>query len=482
MGGIVKRLSPVLIGVMILSTLMTLWVGEKNTAAAQGGAARRARIIAFVDLSEVNTRRFFQTTYRALKQSYGNRLEFSIKHVPRPRTSGETIAEAVYCAGDQFRQPDFIDALASGNYTSDKQGMVALAGQLRMNTGTFSECLEKGKKRPFVEADVKEAQKIGLRGVPAFFVQGEYIEGAAGFGAFRSVIDRHLQATTRSPIKIQIVYDKTFKFDDPHKYFSYLNTYFFPDSELSLISHRSPEGQKLMKEVGGRALPTVIFSREVEQTSQFGYFQNELEKHGSVYVLKPEGYTGIVEFIEAPAVGNNPVKGNAKASITITEFSDFECPACGEFVRNTLPKLMEKYIKPGQVKMVFRNYPLTRMHPNAEGAAIAGECAHKAGLFWAYHDKLFENQKALDKASLIKYAEGLGQNGKNFTDCMSAADMRADVQKDLADGSKYGVRSTPTLLINRIRVSGTDAQTVYAILDYLLKKPSAKAEVETSRN
>ncbi|MBI1747821.1 MAG: thioredoxin domain-containing protein [Acidobacteria bacterium] len=476
-----KRLRPVFVSGLAFIIATLLWAGDGERLLAQSGAIRRVKIIAFIDLSDSYTKRFFQSTYRAIKQTYADRVEFVLRHAPRPRSAGETLAEAVYCAGDQFRQWDYVEALASGNFSGDQQVLIGLASQLRMNTASFSECLAKGKKRPFVEADLKEAGNVGLRGTPVFYVHGEYIEGVAGFSAFRPIIDRVLQASTRSPIKIQIVYNSQFPLDDPHKFYAYLNTYFFPESEFSLISHSSSEGQKLMKASGARWLPAVLFGREIEISNKFSQFQDELERRNGAFVLKPSGYTGIVEFLDAPPAGNYPVKGNAKAPITITEFSDFECPACGEFVRNTLPKITERYIKPGQARLVFRNYPLTGLHPNAEGAAMAAECAAKAGIFWSYHDQLFANAKNLETASLIKYAESLGQDGKIFGQCLRASETRKQVHQDIQDGTKFGVRSTPTLLINKYRVSGSDSNSVHAVINYLLKKNSDKPAVESSR-
>ena len=92
------------------------------------------------------------------------------------------------------------------------------------------------------------------------------------------------------------------------------------------------------------------------------------------------------------SIDNDPIIGNPNAPITIVEFSDFQCPFCARFHVETLPLIMNEYINEGQVKLVFRDFPIQSIHPNALPASVASECANEQGKFKEMHDMLFENQ------------------------------------------------------------------------------------------
>ncbi len=89
-------------------------------------------------------------------------------------------------------------------------------------------------------------------------------------------------------------------------------------------------------------------------------------------------------------IGDSPVKGDANAPITIVEFSDFQCPFCARFYTQTLGQIEREYIDTGKVKLVYKDFPLNSIHPNAQKAAEAARCAGEQNKFWEYHDKLFE--------------------------------------------------------------------------------------------
>jgi len=93
-------------------------------------------------------------------------------------------------------------------------------------------------------------------------------------------------------------------------------------------------------------------------------------------------------------MGNLPILGNQNAPVTIIEFSDFQCPFCQSFFQNTYSQLKKDYIDSGKVKLVYRTFPLTTIHPNAQGSAEAAECANDQGKFWDMHNIFFQNQNA----------------------------------------------------------------------------------------
>ena len=169
---------------------------------------------------------------------------------------------------------------------------------------------------------------------------------------------------------------------------------------------------------------------------------------------------------------NEPVLGNKDAKVTIVEFADFQCPFCKSFFQQSFNDIKTKYIDTGKVKYVFRHFPLTNIHVNAEIAGVAAECANNQGKFWQYHDLLYTNGQAdgtnLDKASLEKYASSLGLNsgtlglGKNkFNQCLENNSTLAIVQADQQEGVKAGITGTPSFFINGKSIVGAQPTAVF---------------------
>jgi protein-disulfide isomerase len=143
-------------------------------------------------------------------------------------------------------------------------------------------------------------------------------------------------------------------------------------------------------------------------------------------------------------VKNAPLRGDASAPITLVEFSDFMCPHC-KHLQPVLDKLLEEYR--GQVKLYFKNYPITSAHPDAPIAAAAALAAGKQGKFWAFHDRLFaSDQQHEDMSVLEKYAKDLKLDMNKWR--ADIEPMKAQVEADHAEGQKLDIDSTPTLYIN----------------------------------
>ncbi len=151
---------------------------------------------------------------------------------------------------------------------------------------------------------------------------------------------------------------------------------------------------------------------------------------------------------------NDPSLGDSNAKVSIVEFSDFQCPFCATFVRETFDDLKREYIDTGKVSFTFKNFPLTNTHRNAMAAALAAECANEQGKFWEYHDKLFRSQKSLEKKDLKEYAEDLDLNTDTFNTCLDSEKYKDEVSNDLEEGTGLGVRGTPTFFINGRALSG----------------------------
>ena len=152
--------------------------------------------------------------------------------------------------------------------------------------------------------------------------------------------------------------------------------------------------------------------------------------------------------------GNNPVIGNPNAPITIIEFSDFQCPFCAKFHMQTLPTIMDEYINKGKVKLVFRDFPIQSIHPNAVPASIAAECANGQGKFEQMYHMLFKKQKEWSNletsyaiALFNQYASELQLNEEKFDTCIKNVKYIEEVQKDLDEGRTFGVTGTPGFFI-----------------------------------
>jgi protein-disulfide isomerase len=167
------------------------------------------------------------------------------------------------------------------------------------------------------------------------------------------------------------------------------------------------------------------------------------------------------------------VKGNPKARVMIVEFSDFQCPYCGQ-VEATLKSVLAKH--EGTVALAFRDMPITQIHPFAEGAAEAARCAAEQGKFWEYHDLLFADQGALDRNGLIAKAAKLQLDPKQFETCISSEKYKSQVQQDNQEGMRAGVSGTPGFFINGVFISGAQPEAIFEkiIEDQLVLAASAK--------
>jgi protein-disulfide isomerase len=140
-----------------------------------------------------------------------------------------------------------------------------------------------------------------------------------------------------------------------------------------------------------------------------------------------------------------PVRGVKEAPVTLVEFSDFHCPFCNR-AQPTLKQVLERY--PGKVKLVYRDFPLDALHPQARQAAEAARCANDQGKFWEYHDVLYSNAPRGGADDLRRYAEQVALDLPKFEQCISSGTHRVGVQRDVEEGSRLGVTGTPAFFVN----------------------------------
>jgi protein-disulfide isomerase len=161
------------------------------------------------------------------------------------------------------------------------------------------------------------------------------------------------------------------------------------------------------------------------------------------------------------------VLGSPDAPVTLMEYADYQCPYCGmayPIVKQLQHRLSENLC------LVFRNFPLTEIHPFAEGAAEAAEAAGAQGKFWEMHDTLYENQEALAIENLMAYAKQLHLDVPRFASELEGRAYAGRVREDFLSGVRSGVNGTPTFFINGVRHDGGyDFNTLFAAIQTRLK-------------
>lgn len=174
--------------------------------------------------------------------------------------------------------------------------------------------------------------------------------------------------------------------------------------------------------------------------------------------------------VKGLAATDHVIGGNANSKVTVIEYSDFECPFCGQFLPAAKQMLAEF---PNDVRLVYRHFPLS-FHPSAQKAAEASECAAKFkgnDGFWKMHDQLFANQTTLGTDLYVRLAKGLGINEADFKKCLDSGETASIVSADMASGNDAGVNGTPATFINGKLVSGA---VPYATLKQELIAAGAK--------
>jgi protein-disulfide isomerase len=347
-------------------------------------------------------------TLAQIKENYAKDVRVVFRNQPLPfHANAKPAAEAALAAHEQGKFWEMHDKLFSNQKALDRASLEKYAQELGLNVGKFKAALDSGKFKAKVEADMAAGSAVGANGTPTFFINGRELVGAQPFDAFKKVIDEEIA-------KADKLLASGTKADE--LYAKIL-------AENIAAAPAAPAGGA----EGAQAEPAV---QKVD-------------------------------------VGNAPVKGAKNAPVTIVAFSDFECPFCSRVVP-TLKQIEEQY--QGKVKVAFKNQPLS-FHANAKPAAAAALAAHEQGKFWEMHDKLFANQRALDRASLEKYAQELGLNVGKFKAALDSGKFNAQIEADSAEGTRLGANGTPTFFINgRTLVGAQPFEAFKRVIDEELKK------------
>jgi|WetSurMetagenome_2_1015567.scaffolds.fasta_scaffold02883_6 protein-disulfide isomerase len=157
-------------------------------------------------------------------------------------------------------------------------------------------------------------------------------------------------------------------------------------------------------------------------------------------------------------LGNSPFQGKSDAALILVEFSDYQCPFCARYARETAPLIKKEYIETGKIKHVYVDFPLESIHPLAFKAAEAANCAGEQGKYWEMHSRLFANQQKLEPWTA--HALAIGLDVSRFEACLNDAHQAEAVRLNLAEGKKAGVGGTPTFFLAYADPKSSSVRTI----------------------
>jgi protein-disulfide isomerase len=213
--------------------------------------------------------------------------------------------------------------------------------------------------------------------------------------------------------------------------------------------------------------PQIIqYLQDTQKRDLQAAFAEQLRKSATLEVNLRAPESPVLEI----ATDDQPVKGNPAAPVTIVEFTDFQCPSCAA-AQSTLERLVAEY--GDRVRLVVRDFPLDQ-HEFAAKAAEAAEAARAQGKYWEYATLLFTNQKALSVDKLKEYATQVGLDRQKFDAALDSGQMAEKVQRDLIDGVRLGVGSTPSFFVNGRIANNRSYEGLKAAIDKALAEKAAK--------
>jgi protein-disulfide isomerase len=173
------------------------------------------------------------------------------------------------------------------------------------------------------------------------------------------------------------------------------------------------------------------------------------------------------------------IRGASSATVWLVEISDFQCPFCKQWHDQVFGTIDREYVKTGKVRLAYMNFPLTRIHPNAQAAAEAAMCAGVQGKFWELHESLFQTQPhwaelKTPRAVFDSLAKAAGVDPKGWSSCMATHATAALIEADRDRSAKAGVESTPTFFVGDRALAGAyPVDTFRVALDQAIAKAKA---------
>lgn len=182
------------------------------------------------------------------------------------------------------------------------------------------------------------------------------------------------------------------------------------------------------------------------------------------------------------SIAESPVRGDRNAPVTLVEFTDYQCPYCKRHALVTVPQIIKDFVDSGKLKYVIREFPLTAIHPKAQKLSEAALCAGNQGKYWEMHDRFFSETGKPDPANLSADLGALGLNAEQFKECLDSGRYAKQVETDLADGVKLGVRGTPSFFIGKTNPASNRTVRATRMLSGAQGYPTFQAEIEKVLN
>ena len=367
-------------------------------------------------------------------QDYGDDVRVVFKHNPLHfHSNALDAAIASLAAHKQGKFWEYAEKLFEKQKELGAATYEAVAKELGLDVEQFKKDLKDPGLMQRINWDEGASVALGATGTPAFFINGVKLSGAQPIDKFKELIDAELT-------KAKALREKGVK-----------------PEQLSLELTRQNAGTEKYVSwwVEGRQPPKPPSRDPQKADAKKPEKEEDTKTVWGVTLRQGEGAAG------------DPVKGPPHALVTIVEFSDFECPFCSK-VNPTIKKVMETY--GDQVRVLFKHNPLS-FHKQARLAAKATLAAHEQGKFWEMHDLLFENQKALERADLEKYAEQIGLDLAAFRAALDDDRFEARVAEDQELAGEVDAQGTPNLFINGRKFTGAKSfEDLKPAIDEEIKK------------
>jgi protein-disulfide isomerase len=336
-----------------------------------------------------------EPTLKQVEQAFPGSVRVVWKHQPLPATmhpQARPAAEAAEAAREQGKFWEMHDRLFESQRSLSPELYESTARALGLDVERFKRSLAAHAGGPRIDEDQRLAASVGATATPTLYVNCRRIEGAYPFDSIKPILDEEIRTA----------------------------------GALAKAGKSGPELYAAACEENLKKFPPTPVAGAPS--------------------LVPGGKAAVT------VRADDPVKGKATASVTVVEFSDFQCPYCAR-ATPTVNEMEAAF--PQDVRVVWKHFPLS-FHANAMPAALAAEAAREQGgsaKFWAMHDKLFANQAALSEAAYTQYARELGLDLARFRRDMESPKLKARVQEDAALAQRLGVNGTPTFIVNGERAS-----------------------------
>jgi protein-disulfide isomerase len=371
-------------------------------------------------------------TVKKIMDEYDGKVRIAWRNNPLPmHNNAPAAAQAAMEAHEQGGDEKFWqmhDILFDNQKALSRSDLEQYAKRVGLDMGKFKAALDNNEHMSQVKKDQQLAQKLGARGTPAFFINGRKLMGAQPYDKFKEIVDDEIARAEK------------------------------------MVGAGVPKGQ------------LYAAFQESAKTSPGG--DKPSQERAKKKRRRPDP-----DAVYKVPTGDSPAKGPENALVTIVEFSEFQCPFCSR-VLPTMKKIQEEY--GNDVRIVFRHNPLP-FHDNAMPAAIAAHEVYEQGgdrKFWQYHDILFENQRALTRDNLEKWAKQIG--GINMGKLKKALDTKAHkskIEKDQQLARSLGASGTPAFFINGRNLRGAQPFPAFkSVIDEELAKAKKMVKSGTSKS